>query len=47
MQDLEGIQTLQTLARNMAWLLKCIEAGKAAGIERPAQEKVIRTNFIR
>ena len=47
LQDLEGIQTLQTLARNMAWLLKCIEAGKAAGIERPAQEKVIRTNFIR
>lgn len=47
LQDEEGIQTLRTLARNMAWLLKCIEAGKAAGIERPAQEKVIRTNFIR
>lgn len=47
LQDLEGIQTLQTLARNMAWLLKCIEAGKAAGIERPAQEPVVRTNFIR
>ena len=47
LQDLEGIQTVQTLARNMAWLLKCIEAGKAAGIERPAQESVIRTNFIR
>ncbi|MGN1340194.1 MAG: flavodoxin family protein [Oscillospiraceae bacterium] len=47
LQDAEGIQTLQTLARNMAWLLKCIEAGKAAGIERPAQEPVIRTNFIR
>lgn len=47
LQDLEGIQTVQTLARNMAWLLKCIEAGKAAGIERPAQEPVIRTNFIR
>lgn len=47
LQDLEGIQTLRTLARNMAWLLKCIEAGKAAGIERPAQETVVRTNFIR
>ena len=47
MQDEEGIQTLSTLAKNMAWLLKCIEAGKAAGIDRPVQEKVIRTNFIR
>ncbi len=47
LQDLEGIQTLGTLAKNMAWLLKCIEAGKAAGIERPRQEKAIRTNFIR
>lgn len=47
LQDLEGIQTLQTLAKNMVWLLKCIEVGKAAGIDRPQQEKVIRTNFIR
>ena len=46
-QDIEGLQTLSTLAKNMAWLLKCIEAGKAAGIECPVQEKVIRTNFIR
>lgn len=46
-QDLEGMQTMATLARNMAWLLKCIEAGKAAGIEAPVPEKVVRTNFIR
>ncbi|XOQ26636.1 MAG: FMN-red domain-containing protein [Mitsuokella multacida] len=32
-QDLEGLQTMRTLARNMAWLAKCIEAGKKAGIE--------------
>ena len=32
---------------NMAWLLKCIEAGKAAGIEFPEREEPIRTNFIR
>ena len=30
-QDLEGMQTMRTLGNNMAWLLKCIEAGKAAG----------------
>ncbi len=47
LQDLEGVQTLETLAKNMAWLLKCIEAGKSAGIDRPQQEKAVRTNFIR
>jgi len=46
-QDLEGMQTMRTLGRNMAWLLKCIEAGKAAGIERPEPEAKAVTNFIR
>lgn len=46
-QDLEGMQTMRTLARNMAWLLKCIEAGRSAGISFPDTEPVQRTNFIR
>ncbi len=46
-QDLEGLQTMRTLGRNMAWLLKCIEAGKNAGIEFPQGEAKIATNFIR
>ena len=46
-QDLEGLQTMRTLGRNMAWILKCIEAGKKAGIEHPALEPFQRTNFIR
>ena len=46
-QDLEGMQTMRTLGRNMAWLLKCIEAGKNAGIPLPEQEPRLRTNFIR
>ena len=46
-QDEEGMQTVRILARNMAWLLKCIEAGKAAGIEVPAIEPKISTNYIR
>ena len=46
-QDLEGLQTMRTLGANMAWLLKCIEAGKKAGIEMPARETPIKTNFIR
>ena len=46
-KDEEGMQTMRTLGNNMAWLLKCIEAGKKAGIEIPEKEDVIRTNFIR
>ena len=46
-QDLEGLQIMRTLGRNMAWLLKCIEAGKKAGIEAPQpEEKRYVTNFI-
>lgn len=46
-QDLEGMQTMRTLGRNMAWLLKCIEAGKKAGVPLPEKEQRARTNFIR
>lgn len=46
-QDLEGLQTMRTLAVNMSWLLKCIEAGKNTGIPMPEREDKIATNFIR
>ena len=46
-QDAEGMQIMRTLGENMAWLLRCIEAGKAAGVPAPAQEPRARTNFIR
>jgi multimeric flavodoxin WrbA len=46
-QDAEGLQTMRTLARNMAWLLKTIAAGKTAGIPLPEREPVQQTNFIR
>ncbi len=46
-QDLEGMQTMRNLARNMAWILKCIEAGKKSGISAPQAERTARTNFIR
>lgn len=45
--DLEGMQTMRNLGRNMAWLLKCIEAGKQSGISAPETERGARTNFIR
>lgn len=46
-QDEEGLQTMRTLGNNMAWLIKCIAAGKAAGITFPQRETPIKTNFIR
>ncbi len=45
-QDREGLDTMYALGKNMAWMLKCIEAGKKAGIEVP-QNKKRTTNFIR
>lgn len=46
-QDAEGLQTMRTLGNNMAWLLKCIQAGAAAGITFPEREPAMKTNFIR
>ncbi len=45
--DAEGLQTMRTLGNNMVWLLRCIEAGHAAGIAPPVLEDPQRTNFIR
>lgn len=47
LKDEEGIQIMKTIGRNMAWILKSIEAGKAAGIAQPEAEKKVWTNFIR
>lgn len=46
-QDLEGMQIMRTLGKNMAWLLKCIQAGKEAGVKLPEKESRVMTNFIR
>lgn len=46
-QDLEGLQIMRGVGRNLAWLLKCIAAGRAAGMEPPRAEELVSTNFIR
>ena len=45
-EDLEGLQTMRTLANNMLFLMKSIELGKEK-FGLPAKEKPERTNFIR
>ena len=44
-EDLEGLQTMRTLARNMAWLLKSTNGEKAPG--RPYEEAWEAMHFIR
>lgn len=45
-EDAEGMQTMRTLARNMAFLMKAIALGKEQyGV--PEREPFQRTNFIR
>lgn len=46
-KDFEGMQIMRTLGKNMAFFLKCKEAGEKAGIMYPEKEERIFTNFIR
>ena len=43
-QDAEGLQTMRTLGRNMAWVLKSLKNG---GQPMPEREEPIKTIFIR
>ena len=45
--DAEGLQTMRNLARSLAWMMKCFQAGREAGIVPPVMERDSRTNFIR
>lgn len=46
-EDLEDLYTMRVLGRNMAYLLKCQEAAKKAGVALPEREPAIFTNFVR
>lgn len=46
-KDLEGMWTMRVLGRNMAFFLKCKEAGLKAGVMLPKQEQGVMTSFIR
>ena len=41
-RDAEGLQTMRTLGRNMAWMLKSL-----SGQPLPEREPAVKTNFIR
>lgn len=46
-QDAEGLQTMRTLGRNMAFLIKAIRQAEHAVIEPAPPEPRVYTNFIR
>lgn len=46
-KDEEGLQTMRTLAQNMAWLLKNIQAGQQQNVPFPQYEGRLCTHFIR
>ncbi len=45
--DLEGLQTVRNMARNMAYFCRLIENGKKNAILPPENEYTNRTNFVR
>ena len=47
LQDEEGMQTMRTLARNMAYVIKAREAAGKDGVKSPVFERPRMTNFIR
>ena len=47
LKDEEGLQTMRNLAKNMAYILKCIKNAEENGIPKPQYEEKIKTNFIR
>ena len=46
-KDKEGMQIMRILGKNMAYYLKCIEAGKQNGVNPPEIEEITFTNFIK
>ena len=46
LQDLEGVQIMRTLGKNMAWLLKAVSQAKET-LPLPEQDTRVFTNFIR
>ncbi len=47
LQDAEGIETMENLAKNLGWMIKCFDAGKQAGVPLPSTKKKAWTHFVR
>ena len=45
-EDKEGLQSMRILGRNMAYIMKCMEAGRKEEVALPEKEAPVYTNFI-
>ncbi|MCI8870693.1 MAG: flavodoxin family protein [Lawsonibacter sp.] len=45
--DLEGMQTLRLMADNMAWMLRCAQAAREAGVDPFEREIRVKTSFYK
>jgi multimeric flavodoxin WrbA len=45
--DGEGVQVMEVLGRNLAWLLGLVDKGRQTSVIPPAAAAKVRTNFIR
>lgn len=46
-EDAEGLYRMRGLGRNMAYMLRCQEAARNAGVALPEKETPVFTNFVR
>lgn len=46
-RDLEGMQVMRVLGKNIAFMLKCKKMAMDAGLQMPEPEEFVYTNFIR
>lgn len=47
LEDGEGLWTMRVLGKNMAYMMKCFEAGRKVGVALPDVGEPVITNFIR
>ena len=47
LKDEEGVGVMRQLGKNMAWLLKCIDAADKAGVKKPEAASYNKTDFVR
>lgn len=47
LKDAEGMNTMRNLAKNIAWVLKCLELGKNSNLPAPTLDSSVKTHFIR
>jgi multimeric flavodoxin WrbA len=46
-KDAEGVQIMQVLGKNMAWMMNLVKSGREHGVAEPARDDKVYMSFIR